>query len=96
MQAHLPLDSGFAITSTVKSVEFVDGLGGSDVGLIRDEESQSFDRFGCRLARPGEVICLSEKIGTSRALKDREHLQRISFLWNHSGRVIARVERAIQ
>jgi GTPase len=64
MQVHLPLNSGFGITSTVKSVEFADYPGGlADVGLILDEESPELRSLWMQACTVGEVICLSETNG---------------------------------
>jgi GTPase len=64
MQVQLPLDSGFTITSTVKSVEFVDGPGRlADVGLILNEESPELRSLWMQACRAGEVVRVSDANG---------------------------------
>jgi hypothetical protein len=61
MQAHLSVDRGFGIASTIKSVEFIDYPGGlADVGLILDEEIPERRSLWLQNCEPGEVVCLCE------------------------------------
>ncbi len=61
MQVHLPLNGAFTITSTVKSIEFVDYPGGlADVGLILAEESPEGRSLWKQACRVDEVIRLSD------------------------------------
>jgi GTPase len=61
MLARLSLNSGLHIVTTVKSVEFVDHLGGkAELGLILNEEDLESRSLWMQLCQAGDVISLCE------------------------------------